>query len=632
MTAVTDQEARLRRKLDRERRAREEAEALLETRSKELFEGSLWLQEAASRLSSSESHLRAVLNAAQEAIVTFDERGMIFEANAAAEQLFHFEHDEMLGLRIQSLIPELKEGLGSLLDRCRESEARGIAAFEVMGLNSAAEKLPISLSLRVIPPIPGEGVRFVGLITDRRRELALERQLNQISTQASLLLIDQNEPLILPRRSHLEERFISEQRAALAAGRVIHCTTLCVNIDRYKRVNDLLSFDAGDRIISRLGAQLQSISKELAQQRDWDSTTVRLEGDEFAILLLSPAPFEDLEHWVRRLRARFGEPVESHGQRFVFSLSVGGAIGTLEDEFSDLLARADRATRVVKQRGGNAFRLEEGASGSAQPGRAVEHNIILGLERRQFEPFFQPKVSLETGEILGFEALMRWQHPTRGLVPLGEFLPTLEVSSLMLDVGLQLFEQVVQLVQAWERQGISIPISFNVSNGELLSQTYRSELFRLTQAAQVPPERIVLEITETVIANLGLTGEEIFSALRSQGFLLSIDDFGVGSSSLSRLRSMPVQELKVDRSFVTGIHHSRRELDLLSGVIQLGKSLGLDIVLEGVETQAQLDAVRGFGELAIQGFYFSKAVQASEALSLVRSQPWRGQHDSLILA
>jgi diguanylate cyclase (GGDEF)-like protein/PAS domain S-box-containing protein len=628
MNNQSDQEVRLRRKLDRERRAREEAEALLETRSKELFEGSLWLQEAASRLSTSESHLRAVLNAAQEAIITFDERGLIYEANRAAEVLFHFEANEMVGLRMQPLIPELREGLEALLQRCHEPDGHDILAFEVMGLSASADRLPISLSLREIPPIPGEGQRYVALITDRRRELALERQLNQISTQASLQLFDQNEPLVLPKRGHLEERFLSEQRAAQSAARSIFAAVLCINIDRFKRVNDLLSFDAGDRIITRLGANLQGIVRTLAQPLQWDVTTVRLEGDEFAVLLLSPTPFQEIEGWVRRLRAQFAQPLESHGQRFVFSLSAGCALGTLGDDVSDLLIRADRAMRVAKQRGGNAFRLEEMSHGATRTGKSVEHNIILGLERKQFAPFFQPKVSLQHGEIVGFEALMRWPHPERGLIPLGEFLPTLEVSSLMLDVGLQLFEQVIRVAKAWDAAGIAVPISFNVSNGELLSQTYRTELLRIFQSAKIPSGRIVLEITESVIANLGLTGEEIFASLQQNGFKLSIDDFGVGSSSLSRLRGMPVQELKIDRSFVTGIEHSSRDLELLSGVIQLGRSLGLDVVLEGVESEAQIQIIRPFGDLAIQGFYYSKAVPAREAQMLLHAQPWRNCNQS----
>lgn len=615
-------EAMLRRKLARERKAREEAEGLLEFRSRELHEGSLWLQEAASRLSLSESHLRAVLNAAQEAIITFDQGGVVYEANRTAEELFHFQPKEMLGLRIQSLIPELKDSLQNLLEHCSETEPGAIAAFEAMAVNSAAERLPISLSLRRIPPLPGEGTRFVGLITDRRRELALERQLHQLSTQTSLSLFEQGEALVLPRRAHLEDRFLSEQRAAQGAARV-YSAVLCINIDRFKRVNSLLSYDAGDRLIVKLGSSLQSLASELAKLKGWGVTTVRLEGDEFAMLLLGPAPLNDLENFARQLRALFSQPIEFHAQRFVFSLSVGAALGTLEDDFATHLDVADRAMREVKQRGGNGLVVESITGEATRHGRTVEHNIILGLERRQFVPYFQPKVHLQTGEIVGFESLLRWPHPERGLIPLGEFLPTLEVSSLMLDVGLQVFEQVLEMAKALASDGLSVPVSFNISNGELLSQTYRSELARLTAKAGMAQESVVLEITETVMANLGLTGEEIFASLREQGFQLSIDDFGVGSSSLARLKSLPVQELKVDRSFLTGITHSRQDFDLLCGIVQLGRSLGLSLVLEGAETAAQIHLLRGLGDVQIQGFYFSRAVTREMALSLLRAQPWR---------
>lgn len=616
-------ESALRRMLARERKARQEAEALLESRSQELSEGAVWLQQAADRLSLSESRLRAVLNAAQEAIVTFNEEGRIDEANQAAEALFHFQPKEMLGLHIQTLIPELRDSLRGLTERSSDPEERAISAFEVLGVSATAERLPISLSLRGIPPLPGGGARWVGLITDRRRELALERQLNQLTAQTSLALFEQGEVLVLPRRAHLEERFLSEQRTAAETSEQIFAGVICLNIDRFRRVNALLSYEAGDRLIARLGGILQSLASDLARPRGWDATTVRLEGDEFAMLLLSPEPLTEFEAYMSRLRALFGQPIEHHAQRFVFSLSAGAALGSLKDDFARLLSCADQAMRAVKLRGGNGLQFEGLGGEASTPIRAVEHNIILGLERRQFSPFFQPKVDLRSGDICGFEALLRWPHPDRGLIPLRDFLPTLEVSSLMLDVGLQVFEQVLQTARALDQQHRSIPISFNVSNGELLSQAYRSELSRMTERAGIPTRAIVLEITESVMANLGLTGEEIFSALREQGFQLSIDDFGVGSSSLARLRSLPVQELKVDRSFVTGIAHSRQDLELLTGIVQLGRSLGLSLVVEGVESEEQVAILRGLGELKIQGFYFSQAVEQSAALALVREQPWR---------
>jgi EAL domain-containing protein (putative c-di-GMP-specific phosphodiesterase class I) len=223
---------------------------------------------------------------------------------------------------------------------------------------------------------------------------------------------------------------------------------------------------------------------------------------------------------------------------------------------------------------------------------------------------------------LGFEALLRWQHPERGLIPLGEFLPVLESSSLMLDVGLQIFEQVVATMAQWQAKGVHLPVSFNVSNGELLSEHFRASLSRLVKQAGVSPDQIYLEITETVLANLGGTGEDIFTELQQAGFRLSVDDFGVGTSSLSRLRSIPLREIKVDRSFITDVTSSSRDLELLRGIVNLAKSLGLEVVIEGVESPQQLSIAKSLGHLSIQGFCYSRAVNPMQAFELIERQPF----------
>lgn len=623
-TADTPEEV-LRRKLARERRAREEAEQLLDTRSRELCEGSLWLQEAASRLSANEAQLRAILDAAQEAIITFDEQGTIFEANAAATALFHFEDEEMLGVNVGSVIPDLKSSLEQVLTETRRLEEQGgLAATETIAHTAGADHLPITLSLRAIPATLGLGNRYVALVTDRRKESDLERRLHEIMNQGEGAPLSPTVRGDFRNRLLLKEKLRTERRAALEAGHSCFVAVVCLNVDRFKRVNDLLGFDAGDRILERIGERMERLLQAPEMPSGWQASLCRLAGDEFAALLFASSPFEDLDVWSRQFANRMAVPLEAYDQRFVFSLSMGAAVSEVQQaEFEALLIQADLALRTIKLRGGNGFRLYAVASDhEAQRPKATEHNIILGLERRQFHPFFQPKVCCQTRQIIGFEALLRWQHPDRGLIPLGEFLPVLETSSLMLDVGLQVFEQVVKTMKQWESVGCRLPVSFNVSNGELLSQGYRTELVRLVQAAHINPSLIVLEITETVLANLGSTGDDIFQELLEAGFRLSVDDFGVGTSSLSRLRSIPLCEIKVDRSFISGIAHSRRDLDLLKGIVNLGHSLGLDVVLEGVESELQLEAVRGLGDLTIQGFYFSKAVDEVQALALARSQPF----------
>lgn len=634
-TAPATPEDVLRRKLARERSAREEAEQLLDTRSRELFEGGLWLQEAAARLSANEGQLRAILDAAQEAIITFDEQGTIFEANSAAAQLFHFQNDEMLGLSVGSIIPDLKANLSQVLSETRRLEAAGsLAATDTIAFTAGADHLPITLSLRAIPPILGLDNRYVALVTDRRKESDLEKRLHEIMSQGTGAQISPAVRGDFKNRLLLKELLRAERRAARDAGHSCYVAVVCLNIDRFKRVNDLLGFDAGDRVLERIGERMEGELKSAHLPEGWQASLCRLSGDEFAALVFAPTPFEAMEAWTRSFANRIGVPLEAYDQRFVFSLSIGVAVSEIHSaEFEALLIQADLALRTVKLRGGNGFRLYCSTTDhDAQRPKATEHNIILGLERHQFFPFFQPKVCGQSGDIKGFEALLRWQHPDRGLIPLGEFLPVLETSSLMLDVGLQVFERVVQTMQHWASVGCRLPVSFNVSNGELLSQGYRSELIRLMTRYQIDPSLLVLEITENVLSNLGSTGDGIFQELLDAGFKLSVDDFGVGTSSLSRLRSIPLCEIKVDRSFTSGIAHSQRDLDLLKGIVNLGHSLGLGVVIEGVESELQLTAVQGLGNLTIQGFYFSKAVDNREALALAQEQPWSHHPQSVAVA
>jgi EAL domain-containing protein (putative c-di-GMP-specific phosphodiesterase class I) len=355
----------------------------------------------------------------------------------------------------------------------------------------------------------------------------------------------------------------------------------------------------------------------------WDVGMCRMSGDEFALVLISERPFIGLADWCKRLQSCLAAPLETHNQRFVFSLSAGVAAGELlNSEFDTLLTDADISMRAIKMRGGNDCLIYAAQLGQSMRPRTTEHNVILGMERKQFQPFFQPKVCSDTGQILGFEALLRWQHPERGLIPLGEFLPVLESSSLMLDVGLQIFEQVVATMAQWQAKGVHLPVSFNVSNGELMSKHFRLSLSRLAREAGVPTDQIYLEITETVLANLGQTGEDIFAELQDAGFRLSVDDFGVGTSSLSRLSSIPLREIKVDRSFICDVTSSNRDLELLRGIVNLAKNLGLEVVIEGVESSQQLLIAQSLGHLSIQGFCYSRAVNSMQAFELIERQPF----------
>lgn len=423
------------------------------------------------------------------------------------------------------------------------------------------------------------------------------------------------------QRPELKTRFEQlQQRGQQDANQ--HLCMLMLNIDRFKRVNDLLGLEAGDAAIHETGQRLQRFLAQAPWPELQEASLCRLHADDFVLLWSGPPLQGRLPEWVSSLTPLLSEPLQIRGQRFVFSHSIGvAAIPASQASFEGLLGDADLAMRTIKLQGGNGARLQARDSGGPKT-RTTEHDLIHGLEQHQFHPFFQPKVCALSGEIVGFEALLRWVHPERGLIPLGEFLPLLQNSGLMIDVGLQVFEEVALTLQHWQRIGHEVPVSFNLSNGELLSQGFRLKIVELLRKANLSPQQICLEITETVLANLGETGEAIVRELRESGFLLSLDDFGVGTSSLARLRNIPLSEIKVDRSFVEGIVSSDRNFDLLRGIVNLGKSLGLSVVLEGVESEAQLKLAQSLGDLTIQGFYYSKAVDPTQAFRLAQTQPF----------
>lgn len=570
-----------------------------------------------------ELQLRAMLDASQEAILTFDAQGWVIDANAAAERLFRFGHLELKGARVVNLITELRDDLPYFIDQIHQHAANHqTLSLDTFIHTSNAQAVPVQLTLRLLPNnVSTSNERFVALFSDRSKELALQEQLREALQGLGLKKPDT--ATVFHTRNYLKERFNEVKALAMASAPQACVAVACINIDRFKRVNELLGYDAGDHAITAIGQRIDAFLRRESDANGWDVGMCRMSGDEFALVLISEHPFVGLADWCKRLQRCLGEPLETHNQRFVFSLSAGVASGTLVNaEFEALLTDSEMSMRAVKMRGGNDCLIYTAKDGQSSRPRTTEHNVILGMERKQFQPFFQPKVCSDTGQILGFEALLRWQHPERGLIPLGEFLPVLESSSLMLDVGLQIFEQVVTTMAQWQAKGVHLPVSFNVSNGELLSEHFRASLSRLVKLAGVSPDQIYLEITETVLANLGGTGEDIFTELQQAGFRLSVDDFGVGTSSLSRLSSIPLREIKVDRSFISDVTSSSRDLELLRGIVNLAKNLGLEVVIEGVESPQQLLIAKSLGHLSIQGFCYSRAVNPLQAFELIERQPF----------
>ncbi len=598
---------------------------------------------------------RSVFDSCDAALLVVDAQGLVQEANPAALALFKFQPADMQGVRIGHLVPYFSDELPARWAAADTARERGqeLPPVRVKVHTAGAQRLPASVRWHALAPRAGT-VRLYALWISRVTPEGTKTDISTAVSGAISASVLAQKPAAEPvgasplatsttaspvevaaaalqrqwlqwvTRQALHDQFLRLRASPDAANP--HVALVLLNVDHFKRVNDLLGFEAGDLALVQIGERLLQGVNAVSAWPQQVLAAARLNGDEFALMLQLPSPVVGLPAWLGAVLHGVSQPLETQSHRFVFSMSVGMAQAPFVDhkaEFDALLSAADRAMRRVKKRGGNGFEMASPLLDwpSVQL-KGTEHNVILGMERQQFHPFFQPKVNAETGQIVGFEALMRWLHPEQGLIPLNEFLPMLESSSLMIEVGLQIFQQIVDTQRQWQLVGCHLPISFNVSNGELLSKAFRDGMVQKLRQAGLSAQGIGLEITETVLADLGETGNEIVEELRREGFQLSMDDFGVGTSSLSRLKNIPLNEIKVDRSFIVGIVDSDRNLDLLRGIVNLGQSLGLKVVLEGVETPKEYELACTLGDLIIQGFYYSQAVDSQSALVLAQKQPF----------
>jgi diguanylate cyclase (GGDEF)-like protein/PAS domain S-box-containing protein len=404
----------------------------------------------------------------------------------------------------------------------------------------------------------------------------------------------------LPNRMLFRERMSEGLDEVAVAGGAM--AVLCFDLDNFKTVNDRLGHAVGDRLLRWVAAQL----KQHAGAHD---TVARLGGDEFALIQRGPQP-ESAERLARRLVEIIGHPPPLESQSIQIGVSVGIALapdhGLDPDE---LMKCADLALYRAKARGRGAYQLfEPGMEEEARARHALEHDLRNALEANEFHLAFQPQVRLETSELTGFEALLRWTHPTRGMVAPAEFIPVAEETGLIVPIGEWVLRAACATAAAWP----DLAIAVNLSPVQLRSHGLVAMVTSALAEAGLPPQRLELEVTETALLDDSETTIGILHQLRALGVRVSLDDFGVGYSSLSYLRKFPFDRIKIDRSFVGTLGECPESVAIVRTIASLGSVLGVVTTAEGVETEAQLDFVRACGCTAVQGYYFGRPVAAAE--------------------
>jgi diguanylate cyclase (GGDEF)-like protein len=408
----------------------------------------------------------------------------------------------------------------------------------------------------------------------------------------------------MPNRMLFQQRLVEAIAEGRRHGEMI--AVMLIDLDHFKEINDTLGHHFGDLLLQEIGPRLSSVL------RDFD-LMARLGGDEFGIVL-PELPSDDVAMRIAdRLLEELETPVSVEG----LALDVSGSIGialfpTQANDAEALLRRADVAMYAAKENGGG-YELYDDDMDRHNPARlTLIGQVRPALETGEFVLYYQPKVRLSDGRAAGAEALIRWEHPSLGLLAPDEFIPLVEKTVLLRPLTQYVIETVLKQWREWADVGIRIPIAINVSARSLLDQELPEQVQAQLRRWDVPPAFLRMELTESFLMGDSGRTSQVLDALSDVGVGLSIDDFGTGYSSLSYLKRLPIEEIKIDRSFVMQMHVDANDFMIVRATVDLGRNLGLRVVAEGVEDLATFDRLAEFGCDEAQGYYISRPLSAVE--------------------
>jgi diguanylate cyclase (GGDEF)-like protein/PAS domain S-box-containing protein len=417
----------------------------------------------------------------------------------------------------------------------------------------------------------------------------------------------------LPNRTLLSDRI--GQGIASAQRNMKKLAVLFLDLDGFKHINDSLGHLVGDKLI-------QSIAKRLVECGRGADTVSRQGGDEFVILLAEIQHAEDAAIAARRMLETVAEPhcIDQHDLHVTTSIGIG----VYPDDGLDaetLLKNADTAMYQAKETGRHSFQFFKPAMNNrAVERQSIEEGLRRALERHEFALHYQPKIDFKTGAITGAEALLRWTHPTRGLVSPAQFIPIAEDCGIILSIGNWVLREACDQAQAWIDAGLpATTMAVNVSAKEFRHENFLHGLVTILGETGLPPTALELELTESVLMKHAESAASILQSVRERGVQVAVDDFGTGYSSLSYLQKFPVDALKIDQSFVGRIGTGPDDASIVTAVISMARSLKLRVVAEGVETLEQLEFLRARQCDEAQGYYFSRPVPPQQFANLLRT-------------
>ncbi|MBY4677532.1 EAL domain-containing protein [Marinobacterium arenosum] len=548
----------------------------------------------------------ALIDASMDGIMVTDEQGLIQSINPAFTILTGYSEAEALG-QSASLISSGKHD-GAFYERMWNSiHSTGTWQGEIWNRRKNGEVFPEWLTItRIREPHTGR-ILFAGIfsdITERKKSEAIIENLAYY------------DPLTkLPNRQLLFDRL--DVAIASAHRDKLGLAVIFVDLDNFKRINDTLGHTVGDRVLCEVADRLQHCVRE-------GDTVARLGGDEL-ILMLTELDDLDLVHRIaQRVFDVLRRSIWVDGQELFVTTSMGGSLypddGLTRD---DLLKNADTAMYRAKKAGRNQFQLYSAEMNAKSMQRlGMENRLRTALQNNEFFLEYQPKLALDSRQVVGVEALLRWQDKQLGRVPPDAFIPLAEELGLIGDIGAWVLQDACRQCRRWLDAGLPpLQVSVNVSPQQFKRRDLQSDVEQALRQAGLPPQLLELEITESCAIEKLAEVVRCLNQLRAKGVSVSMDDFGTGHSSLSLLTRVPLDKLKIDRSFMNGIPESREDVVLISTIILMAHNLDLTVVAEGVESQAQMDFLAEHGCDQLQGYHFSKPLPADQIETLLTGQP-----------
>jgi len=544
--------------------------------------------------------------------------GLYETENAESMRIYVLRRDHQPKIRIRfALTPELKQRIPAGAAESWTSEpplpqdvrshlenedgvrkywvqpiARGKRVWGVLVLGHASELALTADQTRLLSGVNDRlEVAFSSLERDRKLQtMAHADPLTGLPNRASMLAL-------------LARELASAQRDGTSLG------ILFVDLDRFKRANDTLGHAAGD-------ALLRQASERISGNLRAGDAVARPGGDEFTVLLGNLASARDAGTVARMLIKELSRPFEVDGHTIYVGASVGIAIYPQDGtDGADLLKKADSAMYRAKDRGRNRFAYyEESMNVEAQRRATLDRELRQAFDRNELRVHYQPQIDVRTGLVCAVEALVRWQHPQRGMLLPADFIPFAEESGLIDAIGSWVLRQACLQLQRWHRDDVPIPrIAVNVSNRQLLRSNFLPTVNYLLNLARLPPGSLEIEVTESMFVEGGQAGIEVLHALAAAGVQVAIDDFGTGYSSFGYLRTLPAGVLKLDRSFLQDAPANSDAATIVAAVINMAHTLRKEVVAEGVEREDQYRFLEQMGCEKVQGFLFAEALAADEA-------------------